>query len=418
MDGLSRTEYHPDSVSFSNQYLADGTLIDDNIVYRSIQEVTDDFYETEEASLWLEYASIVNNAIYTIPVLPTSATHLLTVFYDGLAYIVEGEDISAQEYENGDRVCLVSENFANRNGISPGDALRLPLYFSNHSVSPVYWFIEPDPGYAGHPRAVRWEIEAPLNDDGVPYEVFSDHEYIVKGIYSGPAWADSLFELGANTVIVPTASIRESDEDNIIAYGRMMHATTSFQIPNGSIESFMENWYKVGVDELEIEFRDRGYTKLQQGLDNMKRVSLLFLIIGAAMALALLFYFCYVFISQNKMRTAIERMLGYTKRQCAASLLSGFLLVAIIAIVIGCAAGMLVEGRITDSLKGEQQYDTTYSMGVTDEGEAELELVSISSLYSPASGAALLLATALISAAFVRAGIKHEPLLLLGSKNE
>jgi len=112
----------------------------------------------------------------------------------------------------------------------------------------------------------------------------------------------------------------------------------------------MEKWLSQGNSELEFTFYDRGYTQLYRGLENMKRMSALFLAIGGAMSLALAFFFCHVFISKNKLRTAIERMLGYTKKQCAVSLLSGFLLIAALAVAAGCAAGIAAEGQITNRL--------------------------------------------------------------------
>ena len=415
----SSSEYDPMTLAFSTQHRADGTSVETDITYRSILEVTDAVHETGEMRIWLEYAANLNNAMYTIPVLPTNATHLLMPFYHNTAYIVDGEDISKREYEDGDRVCLISEKFAAANGISVGDALRLPLYFADYQNAPMQNnFLEP---YMLSERSAilfKWHTPPPLNAAGEPYRVFSDHEYTVKGIYARADSGNEELELGANTVVIPAASVRESDADNIAAHGPMKHTTTTFEIRSGSIETFMENWAKTGSSDLEFEFHDRGYTALQRGLENMRRVSLLLLAVGAAMALALAFYFCYVFISRNKMRTAIERMLGYTKRQCAVSVLSGFLLTAVIAIAIGSAAAMFAEGFVLELAAGQEYYDTMYTVGTLGQDAEEIEITANPALSSIAAGLGLLAATALISAAFTRANLKKEPLLLLGAKNE
>ncbi len=413
-----QVEWRPTAVTFSTQCRPDGTRMAGDMTPPAIREVTEGFYETEEGQRWLEYAHALSRYNRTLPVLPTNGTQLLLPFYNGTAYITKGEDITPEEYSSGERVCLVSENFAEMNGLSPGDMLRLPLFYADYQYAPSERYIEDDFD-AWLPGMLWWYIASPLNADGGMYPVFSDHEYIIKGIYGNSIYgSDATRSMGANTIVIPAKSVHESDENNILAYGPMTDTTTTFQIPNGSIETFMARWAEQGIDDLEFTFHDRGYTQLHQGLENMKRISLMFLAIGAAMSLALVFFFSHVFISKNKMRTAIERMLGYTKRQSAASLLSGFLLAAVLAVTVGCVAGILAEGQITDKLTSQEYYDTSYTIGPLGCGRIELEKNTVSALYAPAAGLALLLVTGLISAAFVHGNVKEEPLKLLGGRKE
>ncbi|WP_207650760.1 FtsX-like permease family protein [Sporobacter termitidis] len=415
-DVYGPVEYVPQAVTFSTQYRPDGTLTEDKITPPAIQEVIDGFYETEDGRHWLEYAGAIYNSYQTVPVLPTNRTQLLLPFYNGTAYVSRGEDITSEEYETGERVCLVSENFAKLNNITPGDTLRLPLYFADYQNAPNDRFPEVDHTTIG--GAFEWNIGSPLNADGEPYPVFSDHDYTVKGIYSNMPGTDAAYAMGANTVVIPAASVRESDADNILAYGSMKDTTTTFQIPNGTIETFMKNWLLQGNAELDFTFHDRGYTQLHSGLENMKRISVLFLAIGSAMSLALVFFFCHVFISKNKMRTAIERMLGYTRKQCAASLLSGFLLAAVLAVAVGAAAGIYAEKQIANKLISQQYYDTSFTVGPLGGDGVALKERTPSGLYSPAAGLALLLTTTLVSVVFMRGNVKEEPLKLLGGRKE
>jgi hypothetical protein len=410
-------EYAPQTVVFSTQHRPDGSVVEGNVVTSPIIELTDGFYETEEGRRWLAYADVVHNSYKTIPVLPTSGTQLLLPFYNDTAFIVEGEDISPEEYENGDRVCLVPENFAKINGLAQGDTLSLPLYYADYQYAPNDNFYGYDPNHTvGSPWQISWDVGSPLNSEGEPYAVFSDHEYTIKGIYSNTLGDDAAYAMGANTVVIPARSVRESDEDNIIAYGPMKDTTTTFQIPNGSIEAYTERWLAQGNDELEITFHDKGYTQLQRGLENMKRVAALFMAIGAAMSLALVFFFCHVFISKNKIRTAIERMLGYTKKQCVASLLCGFLLVAALSVAVGCFIGVKAQGQITDSLVSREYYDMSFTTGVLGSEGVALVETAASALFSPVAGLALLVVTGLVSVAFIHGNVKQEPLGLLGER--
>ena len=414
-----KIEYHPIAVSFSTQYRPGGARLEDNINAPAIREINDGFYETEEGRRWLEYAEAFStfHAYNTLPVLPVSWTNLLLPFYNGSAYIVEGEDITSDEYEYGERVCLVSYNFAKMNGLSPGSMLRLPLYYADYKNAPNDLFGEIDPdGYAVWKGSVI--SGSLLNAKGEIYQIFSDHEYTVKGIYISVYGRDASFAMGNNTVVIPAASVRESDENNIIAYGPMKDTTTAFQIPNGSIESYMEKWLSHGNNELELTFYDRGYTQLQRGLDSMKRVSIVLLTVGAAMSLTLVFFFCYVFISKNKMRTAIERMLGYTKKQCAASLLSGFLIFALLSAAVGCATGIYAGGQITNGFAQRDYYDASYTIGPLGKSGVSLDKPEISAIQPIITGLALLYITIIVSAVFMHDNVKEEPLKLLGGRKE
>ena len=403
----------------SAQCTPDGGLIGSGISLPYIQEIGTDFFETETGSLWLEYAASLYNCYRTIPVLPTNATDLLLPFHNYMAYIVEGSDITAKEYADGEKVCIISSNFARMNGLAPGDTIRLQLYFANYGYTPSELFWEPDYDAimnGGISYGFGWSIGAPLNASGQPYPVFSDHEYVIKGIYGGSTNTDAAFALGANTVIIPSASVEESDSGNIIDSGRMRDETTSFQIPNGAIEVYMERWLSQGHDELEITFYDRGYTQLQRGLDNIRRASTLLMAIGIAMAIALVFFFCHVFVAKNKTRTAIERTLGYTNMQCITSLLLCFILAAAVSVIVGVFVGIRFEGTIANGLLNEGYYDTTYTAGVMGQEIEGLDAQTASPLLPFAIGFSMLLATFIASVCYMLSNLRKEPLKMLGSR--
>ena len=412
-DSNEPNEWRPETVVFSSQYNLDGTFVNDSVVSGYISEVFEGFYESEEGQRWLKYTYSMSFYSVTFPVLPTNETYLLLPFYYGNAFIVSGDDITSDEYKNGARVCLVSEFFAEINGLSIGDTINLPLLSADYRHAPNSRFPEIDHSIGG----VSWWIMSPyLNAAGNLFEIFSEHEYTIKGLYSSRGGSDANHDMGANTVIVPMASIHESDENNILDYGPMLDTTTTFQIPNGSIESYMANWLSQSNDDLEITFHDRGYTKLYHGLQNMKRISVIFLVIGAVLSLALIFFFCNLLITKNIMRTAIERLLGYTKAQCTVSLLTGFLLSAVFSVAVGCTAGVLAERLITDSIETQVYFDTSFTIGPLGQTVATFEAPEISAVYAPAAGLLLLIVTAIVSFVFMLDNLRKEPLKLLSMR--
>lgn len=56
-------------------------------------------------------------------------------------------------------------------------------------------------------------------------------------------------------------------------------------------------------------------------------------------------FLLYIFIAKESRRTAIERGLGMSKRQCYVSLVSGILVLALIGTALGSGLGLLMISR-------------------------------------------------------------------------
>lgn len=221
--------------------------------------MTPGFYETKEGKEWLKFCEesvLRGSKHWTFPVTATEDLNLVMAFYTKQAYLEEGELFSQKDYEQGNKVCLVPAVFAKRNGLKVGDSLHLALRFANYATSANLGSMS---DWGGKLRA-----------DGGVYEVFEDSDYTIKGIYDVGV---SVMEGGRgylleeNEIFIPTASIKNSNENNIALYGPMKGYTTPFRIPNGSasIENYKRLWEAQGVDHVEITFYDGGYSKLAGG---------------------------------------------------------------------------------------------------------------------------------------------------------
>ena len=369
-------------------------------------EVTEGFYESPRGKAWLNVIESTQWRKFTIPVLPTQSTKLLMPFYKGDAWIIEGRDISREEYDSGEKVCLVEKDFAANNNLTVGGGFHLPMY-----VADYLW----PPGSISANNL--------LNAKGEIYPVFEDSTYRIVGIYDvlKASFSETTdYDMAQNAVVIPSASVKNSDENNIAAMGPMKGYTTSFQIPNGSIDEFMAAWKKQGIDTLDINFYDKGYTKIKAGLDDMMSTASVLLVAGGGITLLILILFCHLFIAKQRKRTAIERSLGMSRRGCIASLLTGILVIVIPACVIGSAISFWLTGYAAEQVTAahsEQAYDTTYSDWVSADTETEAFTVSMdNSLNNAFVGLWVIPAALGIALVNIRGNLKSEPLKLLGEK--
>lgn len=348
-------EYIPNAPE-SNIYFPDGSLAED--VFRggqSIFEVTANFYETDAGIRLLNLAEMEGSWQYMQPVTGTNMTCLLMPFYNGDAYICEGRDISEEEYAAGEKVCLAPKVFMDNNEMSLGDKIKVQLLCTDtRSNAGRRFWIDGSVGSYGNM----------IDAEGKPLEVFESSEYTVVGIYDVTVSnTDSIFNPGADELIVPMKSIEARDGRNLLASGPMTDATSSFRIPNGSVEEFLIRWAEYGIDEMEFTFYDMGYSKLKAGMDNMKNLSLILLAAGTILTSLLLFFFSHLFITKQAQRTAIERSLGMRPAQCRWSLLSGFILLVLLGSIAGSVMGTKISGRISAQNARQSYYNTTYTVG-------------------------------------------------------
>lgn len=318
---------------------------------------------------WIQFL-IKQDTIYNV--LPTNSLTLLPSFHSRRMYLAEGREITEEEFETGAKVCMISREMAegsagNNTHLIVGSHIMLPLYASLYGYTPD---LEED-------RALfHMTFDAPsfirryslLDVDGRMLDAFEISSYEVVGIYDSVS-DDEVYagasEIARGTFIIPAKSVKASDEDHIVYVGPMRDTTVSFEIPNGTADEF-DRALREAVPEaakLEITYDDGGYARVVGSIENTRTTSVLLFAVSAAMTLVFLLFALYVFILQQKKRTAIERSLGMTKRQCRISLLGGsgaaVALAAFLGSALGAAAVALFGARITADPTA--QYDLTFS---------------------------------------------------------
>ena len=416
----SSIEYALIAAERSTQCDAGGKLLESDMQTRTFDEVTAGFYETERGQYWLELSKALSMWDTTAPVLPVTDTALLPSFHDRTVYVREGRMFSAEDIENGAAVCLVSEEFARKNGLSIGDKVELPLYGVNKKDSPHRTF--------GDGSGLR--TFSLLNAQNRAYTPFWTAKYEIigtyysVGTYGKPAGS---IEMALNLFLIPANSVKTDFAGNIVDSGPMQRATTSFQIPNGTIDDYMAAYNRNVPAEvrenLEITFDDNGYSQIIGGLLNMRYVAIILFAAGLLSALAILVLLLYFFIVKQKKRTAIERSLGMSKAQCRVSLMAGILVLALVASVIGVGIGavLLQSNVLTDTAQSEtEEIDTTFSIwakGQTEVTEPETDATLPVAVYVFIP-VCLLVFIFLLSLVLVNRNLKTEPILLLSGKGE
>ncbi len=93
-------------------------------------------------------------------------------------------------------------------------------------------------------------------------------------------------------------------------------------------------------------FYDRGYSALMEGVRNLKNMSAALLIMGLIAAVILTLQISHIYITKQKNRLSIERLLGMTGKRCRNISLAGILILLLLGTVPGVAASMSLADEI------------------------------------------------------------------------
>lgn len=406
MDGDEEYEFCLHGGLYVSQYDNDGNKLHGTYEDVMISEVTEGFFETEPGKCWLEQAKAIQKYQDLLPVTPVDDIQMIMAFYEQRAYIKEGRTISFREYEEGANVCLIPKYLASQLQLKVGEHLRLPLLYASYGETPAENFGINRGGFGF----------VPLNADGKMYEVFDDQTYEVVGIYDVTSNPAGDYALSAIEVFIPYNAVKGSWDNHIVSYRPMSAANTTFEIANGSIEEFLEQWNEQEfAKELEVTFYDKGYSEFERGIESRKMMSNIFLISGVMLSVLILIFFCNLFIMGQKQRIAVERVLGLTRRECCISALTGLLLVAVTGIVMGSFFGWILTKYVSGQMNNPVSYDTLYSITMVQTMENHSYGIIGGSIDTVAITIVVLVISVLaIAGVYLRNILKDTPLRMLG----
>lgn len=273
---------------------------------------------------------------HTHNVVATSDVTSVPAFHLGIAALTEGRLITDDEYAQGTRVCLISDEVAKSQGWQVGDRVTMQLFESEYipvGAVPVGGarYVHRQPIYSGG--------ETPFVDEG---------EYEIVGIYSiystvgYTELAASTTEVSPYSIYIPASSIAaDMDLSGALVNG----STLSIKLKNGSAGEFQADMDAKGLLTAQsgqytptFHFYDQGYSAVASSLRSMGSTARLLLLLSSILLLIVCVLTAYFFWQSHRQTVGIFRILGGTKRQAVSSLL----LCAVALTVIGAATGAAV----------------------------------------------------------------------------
>lgn len=283
--------------------------------------------------------------------LVTKDLNMIKEFHEGKYFISSGRKFTKEEYENGDRVAIISESVAVKNSLKPGDTIKLSLYEEDEFLDRNFY----EYTIVGIYKKPSWQVET---TDLTSYQPKNKMAY-------GQEYIMFTVNTASNHIFIPFGSAVGVPEfrdyyDNGLWYDasdpeKISHAPDfSFTLKKNSyIDDFLEEMKPLTDSGYVISYYDQGYSGIRNSLTEMRRSSLVMLISTMFGAGAIEAFAIYILIVTRKRDMTIMLAMGTPRGKVFASFFLSLILIFAMATGIGLAAGGYAAGSMVKSYSAE-----------------------------------------------------------------
>ena len=299
-----------------------------------------DYLNSDAASTWREDIVPLCQLNYeSAAVILTDRAESMYSFNTGDEALLSGRFFTGEEYTNGDDVCVISAAYAEQNGLRLGDMIQLDYYYSgfgeyNNGATANSMLAAEDPG----PYRQRYYMSL---DDAIGV----CKNYTVIGIYTGARFAFGAYQLNADTILVPKASVPNAQNYETRANSLL----NTFVLKNGSakeFEKYMEQQNLAG----QFLYFDQDFSSMQESLDALETNAMRLMMVG--IGVFLLTSALFLFLNFRRMNLTIRgvRLLGRSSKAVFREIIMALIPLETLAVLFGTCAAIALFDVVTRNL--------------------------------------------------------------------
>ena len=299
-----------------------------------------DYLNSDAASTWREDIVPLCQLNYeSAAVILTDRAESMYSFNTGDEALLSGRFFTGEEYTNGDDVCVISAAYAEQNGLRLGDMIQLDYYDSgfgeyNNGATANSMLAAEDPG----PYRQRYYMSL---DDAIGV----CKNYTVIGIYTGARFAFGAYQLNADTILVPKASVPNAQNYETRANSLL----NTFVLKNGSakeFEKYMEQQNLAG----QFLYFDQDFSSMQESLDALETNAMRLMMVG--IGVFLLTSALFLFQNFRRMNLTIRgvRLLGRSSKAVFREIIMALIPLETLAVLFGTCAAIALFDVVTRNL--------------------------------------------------------------------
>ena len=326
-------------------WLEDPTLV-------HLEGSVEDFLASEEATEWNEVMERMEINYHAFPIIGVDRLEHVAEFARGTAHIVEGRNFTLEELATGAKVCLISYDLAQANGIQLGDTLSTSFYSHVENV-PYQGYLSEGVGIV-KPAAYFYTAASEMSEA---------QGYTVIGFYAqiNEPWKfDPVngFAFTPNVIFAPFNSVSVPMEQP----GQGMFYAV--ELENGTMFEFEELAIEAGLESL-FACYDGGFYLVEESIEMFQQTANRAVLVGVAVYGILLLLYLLLFPAQEKKTLRTMNSLGAPRKTRFAYLLTTVLGTLLPGTLLGMGLGAALWGFVAQKLLDRSGAAFTVELNVT-----------------------------------------------------
>jgi len=282
----------------------------------------ENYLETEKFAPLREYIEIIETDMYTQDMVYTYDMDSIRYFSDGTMGISEGREITPEDTENGNNVCVVHHDFAQEYGLQIGDKITVDLgnklfeyFYTTGAIAAV------------KERASTSYTTTELEIVGI----FKDS----RNKYATLPYDDDAWGFGKNTIFIPQhlLNVEASELENHKVYPQEFGFVVgnAWDLPAFN-EEVLPKFEEMG---LEVTFVDGGFGEILTAFRETERIAIIKIAILLFAIVVITWFVSMLYIVGRRRDFAVMRLLGTSKGRASGSLLLPLGVIAVAAVILG-----------------------------------------------------------------------------------
>lgn len=297
------------------------------------QQTGQEFLSSGEGEAWRKALEDIVINYQTFPIIGVDRLDYVADFCRNVTRITEGRNFTEEELLNGEKVCILSKEAAQRNGLSVGDTLDMRFYDSTDST---YSSSIANGEGTMAPTALRFASEhTSWTGELEGYTIVGLYEQNYQWNYPD----ENFYGFTENTIFMPKSAVPSQMEESI--HGMFC----TWIIDNEKLLQLQSMTQDAGFDGV-FSYFDNGYNAIAQSLSTYDQAAKLILPLGAAVyAMIMLLFLCLFPLRQGTAVAMLDSLgAGFVRK-------SGFVIHSTLGILLpGFVAGTAISVALWENL--------------------------------------------------------------------
>lgn len=301
----------------------------------------EEFLSSEEGALWAEALRDVEVNNHAFAFVGVEKMQHIENFNSGEIRIAQGRDFTKEELSSGAKVCIISKQLAEANGLALGDVINPQFYVPDTSLH--YQLSARDNSY--NPKPLYFFENTSRLQEAQSYTIVGIYEQNVQ--WPNPFHNSQGFT--CNTIFAPKSSLDAvmQQADRGIFQTVVLH--------NGKLEDFLLAAIEAGYGD-DFKYTDGGYAAVGDSLESYQENAGRAVQVGLAVYGMILLLYLLLYPTQQRKNLRVMHALGSGRIRLLWHVIAGCLPVLLIGTVLGGMGGVMMWDLVVDMLTKDNAY--------------------------------------------------------------